>query len=33
MDEDVLTEALEDVLDGRRIRALLQRRDALLELD
>jgi hypothetical protein len=33
MDEHGLTEALEDVLDGRRIRALLQRRDALLELD
>ena len=33
LDEDGLTEALEDVLDPRRIRALLQRRDALLELD
>ena len=31
LNEDVLTERLGDVLDRRRIRALLQRRDALLE--
>jgi hypothetical protein len=33
LDEHRLTQALEGVLDRRRIRALLQRRDALLELD
>jgi hypothetical protein len=33
MDEDGLTVALDDILDRRRIRALLQRRDALLGLD
>ena len=33
LDESGLTQALEGVLDRRRIRALLQRRDALLELD
>ena len=31
LDEDALAEALEDVMDRRRIRALLQRRDALVE--
>jgi hypothetical protein len=32
LDEPTLTSALGDVLDRRRIRALLQRRDHLLEL-
>ena len=31
MTEEVLTDRLGDVLDRRRIRSLLQRRDALLE--
>ena len=33
LDEEELTEALEDVLDRRRIRALLRRRDELLIMD
>jgi hypothetical protein len=31
LDEDRLTDELGDVMDGRRIRALLRRRDELLE--
>ncbi len=33
LDEEQLNEALEDVLDRRRIRALLRRRDELLIMD